>query len=405
MTARICVQRLQTAMNYPPSAASNKNRGHPTEKKLIIALCTLLFFAVSSTFFSALILERQWLDDGSRKPPSYFKKESWKRSEKTSSVILGGMILDGSKIHSQVWSTIMTLNCEHDVSVHFLVEKGFKEAGQEQERIRTQRYQNNVCAPFLMEGQESIQTELERITNRIDRISVLRDFHRLQLKNMLEARANTSSNDPSKDIVILVDLDLFRLPSVKDLVSQIKQLQEPKETYPHDAICAAGVTMAKTKNVGRQQEPWYYDTFATVLLPDTYTHPLKRRLYKQYYNGEDPNFVRSDNRFGKFTQGDLFRHLVEKANESPTGAAGVRSCYGGIAMYRAPAYLDLQCRYRLTKNDLQSDESKSKSIMRYASEKEERPCEHVVFHDCLLKSFPKFDLAVNPSLVTFWKRL
>jgi hypothetical protein len=44
-------------------------------------------------------------------------------------------------------------------------------------------------------------------------------------------------------------------------------------------------------------------------------------------------------------------------------------------------------------------------IMRYANNKEGRPCEHVVFHDCLRDvSVGVFDIAVNPMLRSLWAR-
>ena len=118
-------QRRHDTMNYRPSAAPFKHRDHRIQKKLINALCILLAFALSSTFLSALILEWQWEENGPPTPPSYLKHQEFKTTKEISSVqhvILAGMILDGSLIQSQVWSTIVSLNCKHHVSVHILVE-------------------------------------------------------------------------------------------------------------------------------------------------------------------------------------------------------------------------------------------------------------------------------------------
>jgi hypothetical protein len=380
------------------------------QEPLVIGLCFIVFFAVASTLLSALVLERQeWEGQQKQQQNSNSKFETRQgeyqhdqfKSESYSNVYLGGMILDASVIQSQVWFTMMKLNCLHNVGVHILTQRGMEEARETRERIQGEYYlEGHDCANFIIQGQENIQLELESMTNRIDRLSALRDFHRSQLQNSFEASTRSSSTtDSSKirshDIVMLMDLDLHRIPPVKDLITQIERLQEPKATYPHDAICAAGVTMANAKKVEGTQEPWYYDTFATVLLPDTFTHPLQRRLQKDFYKGEDPNFVRSNDRFGNFTQGDLMRHFIEEGKISSTRVVGVRSCFSGIAMYRASYYFEPRCHYRLSADE---------SIMRYASEKEERPCEHVVFHDCLLDHDPAFDLAVNPNLITLWRR-
>jgi len=219
-------------------------------------------------------------------------------------------------------------------------------------------------------------------------------------------------------------------------MEQIYQLQ--KTSYPLNAICAAGITMNLGQNSNSKAipEPWYYDTFATVFLPDTFSHPIKRRLVPHLYHGEDPQLVRSNNQRGNFTQGDIFRYFQAqglKKNVSMSRSEGVsdglgctrvKSCFGGMALYRAANYFEQYCTYQLQESirdqlehwhdsdNIDSDYVRgkvtvnaSKSIIRYANNKERRPCEHVVFHDCLMKvTSGQFEIAVNPALKTFWKR-
>lgn len=381
-----------------------RSRKASVQEHLVVGLCFIVSFAATSTLLSALVLERQW--EGQNSNFETLRGEYHYNSSKPESsvnVYLGGMILDASRIQSHVWSVIMTLNCLHNVGVHILTQRGIEEARVAREIIQRENFKGRICAPFLIQGQESVQPQLKTTTNRIDRLSALRDYHRIQLQNLFETRTD-SSEIMKEDIVVLMDFDLYRIPAVGDLMTQIRRLQEPKATYPHDAICAAGATMAKTKKVESRQEPWYYDTFATVLLPDTFTHPLQRRLHKNFYKGEDPQRVRSDDRFGNFTQGDLMRHFIEEGKKSSSGVVGVRSCFSGLAIYRATSYFVHRCHYGLPSDDDFVPRNDQKSIMRYASEKEERPCEHVVIHDCLLHLDPTFSLAVNPNLITFWRR-
>jgi hypothetical protein len=256
-------------------------------------------------------------------------------------------------------------------------------------------------------------------------------------------------------------LDLFQLPKTSLIIQQAQLLQMTH--YQHDAICAVGITMNigsrtlkgkqhKYKNTTDnnsarasasisageidmktkiEMEPWYYDTFATVFLPDTFSHPTKRRLVPHLYRGEDPSLVRSNDQRGNFTQGDIYRYFRQgvtmdtNANTSTGTGTGtvtrVKSCFGGLAMYRAASYFEQYCEYQLQDNvrdlldqwnansNVNSNDNVdidfSKSIIRYANNKEQRPCEHVVFHDCLMKvTTGTFNIAVNPLLQTFWKR-
>ena len=70
------------------------------------------------------------------------------------------------------------------------------------------------------------------------------------------------------------------------------------------------------------------------------------------------------------------------------------------------AYFDSKCGYQLP---LSPDEifkldkgEFTTPLLRYANLDDRRPCEHVVFHECLAENNPKFNIAVNPRLPSIW---
>ena len=198
----------------------------------------------------------------------------------------------------------------------------------------------------------------------------------------------------------MADLDLFRLPPVARVLKQAESMVATSSDHNDnnnnklDVVCAAGVTMAS------REELWYYDTYATVLLPDTYVHPLKRRLVKEYFAGENRSLVRSDNQHGSFTQGDLMRYLQQQATD--TGTVMVRSCFGGLSIYRATTFFEPKCSYTLQQQD-----ADQRQLERYASESDGRPCEHVVFQTCLqdhAEITSPAKVAINPSLLLLWRK-
>lgn len=123
------------------------------------------------------------------------------------------------------------------------------------------------------------------------------------------------------------------------------------------------------------------------------------------YPGENSTHVRSDNIQGEVTQGDIMEYFVAEGKKSSSGAVSVKSCFGGLALYRADVYFTKSCQYQLDAAVVDLNKDNLTSIMRYANSVEGRPCEHVVFHDCLKKVIEKrVDIALNPELRTMWGR-
>ena len=383
-----------------------------------------------------------------------------------------GLVRDMAEIQPDVLRWLAEVNCNHGVGLHIVAGGGAGDAAtqkdsldhyrsrivDEQSRIPTKEpavgevgekssnahTKNNQgemfsgCAPahIVTEDADVIYgTNKPRPTNRIERIAALRDYQRELLRTQYVGDDN--ANGISDGAVIVIDLDLAALPPPQRVVEVAHKLSCSEDgmsgsgsninsnspPFPFDAICAAGVTAAS------KRELWYYDTYATVLWPDTYLHPLQRRLIKKYYPGEDPALVRSNDRNGNWTQGDIMRYLQTKAKEqSEHGTVDARSCFGGMTIYRASAWFEPKCSYAhgigidrgiggSGPSSNANGAAASTGLMRYASEADGRPCEHVVFHDCLIRTNEhgsiasdsgvgdsKSRIAIMPKLLTLWRK-
>lgn len=298
-----------------------------------------------------------------------------------------GIVRDAKEIQESTWDALGHVACSFDVHIHITVGKNGGHAVDQLITRRIAAFEMNSshnCAPAYIESEQELGIA-SLPTNRVERIAMIRDAQRERVRQLLEKNRPVDASF-NEDIIIVADLDLFRLPGTTNVLAQADSLASNDHL---DVVCAAGVTMAS------RNELWYYDTYATVLLPDTYVHPLKRRLVKEYYPSEDPHLVRSDSQHGPFTQGDIMRYLQRQA--AATGTARVRSCFGGLTIYRALTWFEKYCSY--TPDD-------PKSLERYASAADGRPCEHVAFHTCLqdTEGIPRARVAINPSLITLWRK-
>jgi hypothetical protein len=454
----------------------------------LILMVALMVTTCNFDTYRIATLDDTVLSDNNAKKADSAKEATNKATSTNADVItwLAGMVADVDKIHSNIKEILMTLNCDHRVGIHIVVKLSHQVQSFQRElqviqsealiahssscwHLHEMLQDNEVheecyCAPIVVQSQDDLQSGSTKTLplNRIDRIATIRDSQRYALhkiytshRQRIQLGRNTDKGKNSgkmryvskPGIIILADLDLFLLPQASIIIEQVNLLQNM--SYPFDALCAAGITMNLGKNPNSPQtmiqhggqEPWYYDTFSTVFLPDTFSHPIKRRLVPHLYKGEDPQLVRSNDQLGNFTQGDIYRYFHargQKKSISNTmvqaeiatdasdgiGCTRVKSCFGGMTLYRATSYFEQYCTYQLqanVKNQLEhwndnvNDNvdnienniryGRSKSIARYANNKEKRPCEHVVFHDCLMKvTTGHFRIAVNPALKTFWKR-
>ncbi len=342
---------------------------------------------------------------------------------------LGGIIIDTFEIDDSVWDFLFQLNCQYQFGIHTLVRQTSLDGVQ---MILKSREKYDNCATFILHQEvfEEMWKNAKNGTtpkNRIDRISILRDFQRDRLMEIMQ-----KDNVIDDGIVILTDLDLKRLPSIQNLIKQIDEMKSNNtiSSYPHDAICSLGKQLERVSKKNVAYRPaLYYDIYATVFLPDTFTYPLRGRLFNESFPGEDVNYIAThlDAPGSNFTQHHMLKYIEREAAAAAAAAAAnssnqsstfrqtgnfrVRSCFGGLGIYKAKVYFQPQCRYQLTISDEEIENPKftrkniSSSIMRYAIKGERRPCEHVVLHDCLLKLNSDFNIAINTNLETVWKKV
>lgn len=429
----------------------SKNKSHEKYFLLMIATAIAINLCVVLVFYVKLQKANETIHSFEEKkshlvdfPEQNEMSQSWTSSTPSSAkaVWLAGIIIDTNMISNEIWNVMFELNCQHGVGIHIIskraygIEEGFQKRNKFLNTTKTRNSSNNdtVCGPLIIH-QEEEEEETSTLwnnqhydKNRIDRISILRDHQRTLLKKEFFNNENYNSNDnniPSikEGVVILVDLDLLLIPTADEIWNQTQLLQ--RATYPHDSICALGTKVnffQKTSNDETNDKnmnknvipiPFYYDTYATVFLNDTFTHPLSRRLFPSHYQGEDPKLVRSDDsKHGSFTQVHIWKYFQAKGRMSDTGNVQVRSCFGGLTMYKSKVYFDSNCEYKLDVKiideienmSIDTTRSKSNTIMRYANSKERRPCEHVVIHDCFVRNVPGFNIALNPKLMTVWRR-
>jgi hypothetical protein len=284
-------------------------------------------------------------------------------------VILTGLIGDMTEIRNETLQQLVQLNCEHHVAIHILAMTVTNH-----ETIQEQRETYDKCAPFkILKQNDEVKT---LFPNRIDRIAYLRDVQRDTLRRQFIDNS-TEKIDMKRSAVIVMDLDLYQIPSNAEIVREVRLLMEDQDGA--DVICAAGIMF----------RPFgYYDVFATVLNPSSFAYPLNGRLVNEYRKEDDKTRVRSNNVYGAFTQLDLLADFEEKASMSTKEYVPVRSCFGGMAVYRASTWFLTSCKYN----------SDSSGLMEFANAADGRPCEHVVFHECLSEHDLSTIIAVKPSL-------
>lgn len=117
------------------------------------------------------------------------------------------------------------------------------------------------CAPLFLRKEPN---EISNIRHRVQRVRLLREHQRAQVRNYLSSKQTDFNLD--KLIAILIDFDLRSLP----LPGQVLAVASRNiNGGSFDVICSAGITTSREGAAG------YYDAFATVLLPDTFVCGVK----------------------------------------------------------------------------------------------------------------------------------
>jgi hypothetical protein len=288
---------------------------------------------------------------------------------------------------------------------------------------------------------------------RINRLTNLREWQRNNIRELQQSQMMNNNNynynynnddDDDDGTVIILDLDLIELPPVSQILkihSLYMQQQNNRNDDDDDddndpsfdVICAAGVTLNKVDDGtqlrgGSKLVEGYYDSFATIFLPDTFNHALHLRKIKHLRPIEDKNLVmdsvssrskilqwikdqgtststsrrrrnnnNKNNKTDKDTDNDNYDEFIIM-NPVP-----VKSCFGGLAIYRTSIYLDSRCKYTTNSNSNSNNNNIDETIVmnKYGNMKNE-VCEHVRFHNCLYENNVTTKIAIQPDLRTRW---
>lgn len=101
-------------------------------------------------------------------------------------------------------------------------------------------------------------------------------------------------------IIVVADLDLHSLPPVKKLMHEVIRM---RQLHEYDVVCSNGLM---------HRPHGYYDLYATVLLPDTFLYPIRHRLIKKSWEGEDLSLIRSFDEFGEVTSWDVLDWVAQE---------------------------------------------------------------------------------------------
>ena len=294
------------------------------------------------------------------------------------SIIFAGIIKNMADISVNVLKFITRLNCERDVPVHIVASENEDVFVKMYVMLRNELYPSRACAPLLVvKDSESMSFN----DSRIDRITRVREFQRGEIASVLTGK------DLNNVAIILADLDLVEMPTVEKVMGEASNMLNHGGV---DVLCSAGI-------YGNSS---YYDLFATILLPDTFVYRLESRMIGEAGPDEDKSLIVGES----FSREDLLAWFIQKGQRSaasdpsdqilPAMAVPVRSCFGGLALYRAEKWLNFRCKY--TNSDAINN--------KYANQKNGQPCEHVVLHNCLKMIEPTTVIAVQPDMRTIWHR-
>ena len=341
-------------------------------------------------------------------------------------VWLAGIILDPANIADDVFDSIIQLNCDNKINVHVVTAATESSLYAANARYQKLTYNNSSCGQFIVTAQPP---HISSLSLRVDKIAAARDYQRDELQNLFYNNNNDNNNaHNTTGLVILTDFDLASFPNVDQVIRQVKIMmyrQNNKSSISkqhYNIVCATGI----------MHRPYgYYDTFATVLLPDTFVYPIRGRLTRTFNEKEDySSLIRSDDVYGTVTQFDLLDFFETKSrlrddhpplpgNRDPfedvhsddffnqfVQPVPVKSCFGGFTIYNAATYFNPKCNYSAPYQRLyDGKQNMTLEMKKYSSLRSQRPCEHVMFHNCLQRANKgKALAAVNPRLRSEWNK-
>lgn len=302
------------------------------------------------------------------------------------------------------WLQQMTCNRHMDVRAHVLTtrDRAVRISGGRWIQSNTWRQQHpkdktEPMQPCHLKLHEDRLGDDHNGDGRVKRLSALRDKVR-------EIARTEYADDPEwgSAAVVVADLDLVDLPDplfVREAAVRVT-------ASPGGNADKAGLDMVCSN--GRDTNPahyTYYDTFSTILSPNTFVYPLKNRKHPKIFPGEDPLFIIETPAKGQpmeeidklFTRDDLARMLDMSGPVVP-----LRSCFGGLAVYRPDAYFHPDCTYSMAGEEFNPGERYSNSFTPGLGE-ESAACEHVILHECIRKH-RGFATALARDLKPQWTR-
>ena len=294
-------------------------------------------------------------------------------------VYITGLAEDASKLKYELLTQLLELNCKYHIGVHILTrgKRARQHAYELFDEAKTRCFgKDAICADFDIDL-DPIGTRY--FTNRIDRIAFLRDSQREILRTKFNKKHLNRKTSP--EAIIVADFDVHKLPTNALIANQTALVLDGKD---HDVICSAGL----------MHHPFgYYDIFATVT-ETAFLYPMAGRLLNQYLPDEDTQLIRSNFIYSDVSQEDIFEHFKSEGLKSIHGTVPVKSCFGGLAIYRASTWFNKKCNYSI---------DPSPDQMRYANREDGRPCEHIIFHECILKKVRSARIAVQPNMNAWWE--
>ena len=309
--------------------------------KLLEASCGHSYCSSNSNSMEKVLFVRQAAAQNPQQPTVTTKSNN--HHHPTPSALVAGVARSTWEIEDTTWKTLQELACQYNIPIHILVAK--------HNTNRTIHETNKYCAPVWVELQDTILPHNQSLSEkRVVRLAQIRDAHRLRIRQLFFtkqppeeqqhehdihfANNNTTQQqhplffDSSSTSIILMDLDLEAIPSTAEILQRIR-LQQESNSQPnhHDVICSAGNYLWKSQKLHKL---FYYDSFATVVYPDTFVYPLEWRLIPQYYTQEDPsNVIVNDNHAqpGNLTEVSFMKQIQREARRDPDGLVPMRSCF------------------------------------------------------------------------------
>jgi hypothetical protein len=299
-------------------------------------------------------------------------------------IIVAGLIPDGASIKSDMLTTLAQLSCMYGSRIHVTVAENapvFQDLFHRQTSDLYRPEKTNIqCQPLVIVTQPALPSS---VLFRTEKLAFLRDFQRQQLRDIVDVESNFATSTDNS-IIMLMDLDLLEVPpafQIMNAASLILKGDATEKGKPPtlrvDAICAGGVIVDDQS--GREG---YYDSFATIFKPDTYMLQLSRRQKSAIRPGENSTLILAENDANFYTLWEWMRQQQ---------SIPVRSCFGGLALYRANKFLDKRCTYS----------APAALLDMTGYEGREGFCEHVVFNTCL-SSVADVQIVILPSLRTRW---